>query len=262
MPGYNVYVERERVVAVIAVTRAGRGDVYRFSSVLKADSHPIVQYGDAIIASRTALRQSLTMVECAMAAERVGDKNLGKELRDSLTVTSESMILSLMERLWNRLENLAPAPPTNPVEIVTIIVADRVMTRHTGIHLRPRGAFEMTKDAVAKVEAVEEVTSTNIDHVEAVVGEVTATSAAAAAEAPKRAIPRDPKFSETSIITLLKDKDEKQFGADHNPKKPGSASFDRFARYVDGMTVKAAKEAGIQNGDLDNDVKKGFIDIV
>jgi len=98
---------------------------------------------------------------------------------------------------------------------------------------------------------------------EATEGHTEAVAADTAAAATKhRPIPRDPKFADTGIITLLADKDGKTFGADHNPKKPGSASAERFAKYVDGMTVKAAKEAGILNGDFSNDTSKGFISIV
>lgn len=91
--------------------------------------------------------------------------------------------------------------------------------------------------------------------------EAEAAVATEAAEKKHRPIPKDPKYADTGVITLLADKDGKQYSAEHNPKKPGSASHERFSKYVDGMTVKAAKEAGLLNGDLDNDVKKGYISI-
>lgn len=91
-----------------------------------------------------------------------------------------------------------------------------------------------------------------------------APTEAAATEGPKahRPIPKDPMFPATGVIKLLKDKDGKQYGNGHNPKKPGSASFDRFAKYEDGMTVEAALNAGVIRGDLGHDTKKGFIQIV
>lgn len=73
--------------------------------------------------------------------------------------------------------------------------------------------------------------------------------------------PREPKYADTCTIALLKDKEGVQFGKDHNPKKPGSASHDRFSRYSDGMTVGDATALGVLRGDLDNDVKKGYIQI-
>ena len=44
-----------------------------------------------------------------------------------------------------------------------------------------------------------------------------------------------------------------------NPKKPGSASYDRFARYVVGMTVTEALAAGVTGADVKWDSERGFI---
>lgn len=46
-----------------------------------------------------------------------------------------------------------------------------------------------------------------------------------------------------------------------NPKKPGSASFDRYALYRVGMTVNEAIAAGVKREDVawDSDPKRGFI---
>jgi hypothetical protein len=89
-----------------------------------------------------------------------------------------------------------------------------------------------------------------------------ANGAEGAAEAPKKpAVPREPKYSDTSVIKLLTDKDGKQYGPENNPKKPGSNTAARFAKYVDGMTVKDAREAGIY-GDLSYDAAHNFIEIV
>jgi hypothetical protein len=46
------------------------------------------------------------------------------------------------------------------------------------------------------------------------------------------------------------DKEGKPYGADNNPKRPGSKTFDRFVNYKNGMTVAQAMEAGVQAGDL------------
>lgn len=44
-----------------------------------------------------------------------------------------------------------------------------------------------------------------------------------------------------------------------NPKKYGSASYQRYEAYREGMTVSEAKAAGITSGDLKWDTEKGFI---
>lgn len=44
-----------------------------------------------------------------------------------------------------------------------------------------------------------------------------------------------------------------------NPKKQGSASYDRFALYREGMTVQEFLEAGGTTGDVKWDTERGFI---
>lgn len=61
------------------------------------------------------------------------------------------------------------------------------------------------------------------------------------------------KWSPTDRIVLL---------VPVNPKKPGSAAYDRFALYEPNMTVEAARAAGIRAEDLVWDQKKGFIALV
>lgn len=72
--------------------------------------------------------------------------------------------------------------------------------------------------------------------------------------APKRKVGTrgSTKFAGTDIITAL---------VDYNPKRAGSASHARFAKYEDGMTVDEAQKAGVTAGDLLWDTKHGFIEI-
>jgi hypothetical protein len=46
-----------------------------------------------------------------------------------------------------------------------------------------------------------------------------------------------------------------------NPKRKGSASYDRYALYVDGMTVGQAIAAGLWRVDFDWDLKHGHISV-
>jgi len=237
------YTERvgEHSMTAIVVARAGRGAVYSFKTVLLADNHPITQFGDPIITDADSLRQCLTMPECAAVAMKVGDADLSREIRDC-PKEYKTAVDRLMTNLWSRLERFASEPPADPAEVMKRITGDRVATRSSGIHIRPRGAYEMSES----------------DNTEANKGH----EAEVSTEKKHRPIPKDPKYADTSVISLQADKDGKQYSADHNPKKPGSASHDRFTKYVDGMTVKEAKDAGLLNGDFDNDVKKGYISIV
>lgn len=44
-----------------------------------------------------------------------------------------------------------------------------------------------------------------------------------------------------------------------NPKKKGSASWDRYALYQEGMTVTQALAAGLKRADINWDAERGFI---
>lgn len=66
----------------------------------------------------------------------------------------------------------------------------------------------------------------------------------------------------TAKITLKKNAEGKQYNAtDNNPKRKGTKSFDKFAKYKDGMTVEQAQAAGINAADLTWDAKHDFITI-
>lgn len=63
---------------------------------------------------------------------------------------------------------------------------------------------------------------------------------------------RNRKFQPEQKITIL---------AKENPKRAGSTAAERFALYKNGMTVKAALEAGVKAADLSWDAAKGHISI-
>ena len=69
-------------------------------------------------------------------------------------------------------------------------------------------------------------------------------------EPETRKAARTPAAQGEQVINLL---------ATENPKRVGSASFDRFALYQDGMTVAEYLEAGGWRSDLRWDSKRGFI---
>ena len=269
-------------MTVIAVTRAGTGKVYRFKSLQMADVHPLLQYGDPVITSADVLRQCLTLPECAAVAAQVGESVLAKEIRDC-PVGERPRVSRLMGGLWSALERRAPAPPSDPTLIIREIVQDRVATRSMGVHLRPRGEAEVSKkhhveqdidtaDVAVVSQTTDEVLPFFSETAETAIypEEEAAAEAEAAAPAPDadvvksktRAIPREAKFAEASVISLCKDVDGKQYSAEHNPKKMGSASAERFAKYRHGMTVKEALDAGLLRGDFSSDMNKGYISIV
>lgn len=217
---------------VIVVTRGGCGQPWLHSSVGSAGDHPITQFGDPILSTARSLGQTLSLAELSALATAIDDTKTARELAGPLVAESEHARKAAIERLWDALVQHSPPPPTDPREVVDIIVADRRRTRVTGV--RVRRTEEMTEaDTSATVE-------------------------------PKkpRPIPKDPKYSETSVIKMLADKDGKPYGADNNPKKVGTATHGRFALYADGLTVKEALEKGLTRSDLSYDAEKKFIEIV
>lgn len=227
-------------MSVIAILRSGRGRVVRFVNLTVADMHPITQYGDPIISSADEVFSNMTVSDMISSAEISAiDPALIRYLR-GCDPASKSHRRDAAEMFWESAQKHANPPPADPAAIVAQITEDKLATRKTGVQHRSSGAYKMSEEQTNSGEG----------------------QTADAGEKTKRApIPRDPKYANASIIKMGADKDGKPYGADNNPKKAGSASADRFAKYVDGMTCEQAREAGITNGDLDNDVKKGLITI-
>lgn len=63
--------------------------------------------------------------------------------------------------------------------------------------------------------------------------------------------PRAGKVDNDAVITVLVE----------NPKRKGSASYDRFELYENGMTVAQAKEAGVKPADVLYDLTHNFISV-
>lgn len=87
----------------------------------------------------------------------------------------------------------------------------------------------------------------------------TTTTAAAAAPAKPKTIGG---FALTAKITFGKNAEGKSYGdAANNPKRAGSKSHTKFAKYKDGMTIQQAADAGMTGADLSWDSKHCFIKI-
>ena len=261
---------------IIAVTRSGHGRPYVFSSLRSADAHPLVQYGDPVITGPDHLRECMLPTECAAVAERLGNLDTARSLRD-VTITDFRRHGSHARDFWEFLTQVATKPSEDPALVFREIVADRVATRRTGVTHRSTGEMKLAKKHAEHENKVEETVPLDLqeaatpDPMEKLLDEVEKEEAASTfpsedasktrAEKKIPLIPRDPKHAQTSIIHLLADKDGKKYGPDNNPKKPGTASADRFTRYIDGGTVEENLKAGIIRGDLSNDSDHGYISI-
>lgn len=232
----------------IAITRDGRGDLWAFDSYQEADFHPIVQYGDPIIEGHKSLLKKVPVGRLPQLMLRLGSAELAqraKELLESTNGLSHTIRIARFNEnsqfFWAKMVECAKVPPEDPTTIINLIRRDRKLSIE---------------------ESKMNDTTTTTTPTEAPVKETKAPKAAKAPKEPKEPkAPKAPKFATNMKIKMLADKEGKTYGKDNNPKRVGSSSHDRFALYVDGMTVEAAIAAGVKTADLDWDVDKGFISI-
>jgi hypothetical protein len=135
------------------------------------------------------------------------------------------------------------------------------MSKHKVVEEVSQEVQSDIEDFVAEAALVED-TPVEATPVEAAPVEAAPVEAAPVEVKSKRnAPPREKRFPDTYIVRLLSDKDGKKYGPDNNPKKPNSASADRFKLYVDGGSIEDQLKAGIVRGDVYNDVDRGYISI-
>lgn len=215
---------------VVAVTRNGLGDMYLFDSFEKADTHPIIQYGDVICRGPQHVLTQYNRLEIPDLLRRLGDEMFRSEVLMKLNDPAgpEEMLSRYSHRIWEKMCGLAKPPPENADEVVAIIRRDRVLSIKEG-------------------RAMTDKTTTT--------------------EAKPAAAPKEPAaktyggYPELSTITLLTDKDGKPYGKDNNPKRAGSKSATRFEVYKNGMTIKDAIAAGVTAADIPYDVAHNYITI-
>lgn len=70
---------------------------------------------------------------------------------------------------------------------------------------------------------------------------------------------RSPVIPKNAIIRMCNDAEGKPYGKANNPTREGSAVYDRFRAYKDGITVEKAVAAGARREDIPYHVAKGFI---
>ena len=222
------------MVPCIVVTRGGLGDVWLFESLTHADEHALVQFGDAICETPERLTRIWNNLELVRFAKRFGDDKLATEMEDKKKLSEFS------DRLWNLMLSVAKRPPLDPAEVMSLVAEDRKLTRTTGVIQRSHPSEGNAKMA-DKTESSEKTSK------------------------PKGLVPRQSKYAGTSVISFGKDaKADRNYGLQpdgtfHNAKKPGSAAHARFAKMTPGMTVDEAIAAGVTRGDINWDVKQGFI---
>lgn len=225
--------------ACVAVTCWGWGDVWGFDSPEDARLHPLIDTCDVIVCSAEDVypRNWNYLFLARMCAEVLGDRAARDKIAETVQTapdekTRDSRLALASVEVWNRLCAVAKVPPRDPRKICEMIVRDRQRTDEW--HRRE----ETRRRTVAETD--------------------TKTAPAATAPAKDKTIAG---FSPTAKITLLKDKEGKQYGKANNPKRAGSASATLFEKYRDGMTVQQAVDGGLSAAALRWDSDHGFISV-
>ena len=225
---------------VVAVTRQGWGDCWLFTSTQEADEHPLVQYGDAIVAGPDRLLAQYSVLELPrlMRMLKVGSlaDELATELTDDLPPRKREQIAGrYCERVWSRLVAVAKVPPSAPARVVELIRADRIASKERAMAEKAAAAEKAAKTAKATKDAA----------------------------APTAGRGRVARYADGDKIYLENDPEGKPYGAKNNPKRAGSNAAADFEKYKNGMTFKALVEAlgsvSRASGDLRYNQEHGYV---
>lgn len=215
----------------LVVTAGGYGDVFKFRILKEAAEHPLCQYGDPVLMSGMDIDKFWGRGQLVELHRFLGDTPQDTSARDALTKVAagglkERHARDLLEgarvALLEGVLRAAKEPPTDPAVICQLVRENR--SKHQRI-----------SDEIAKTR-----TRTMTE-------ETTATTTETAAAKPGKS-----KYAGNLLVTVL---------VHTNPKRAGSKSFDRFAKYVTGQTVDDALKAGVLSADLHYDVDHKFIHI-
>lgn len=219
------------VVKCLVISRGGLGPVWLFGSVEEARRHPIPQMDDvyatdpATLVSQYGRYDMEPLISIAEGRDRARLADAAERWKTA--PTHASLGASDEELVWRLVARVAQKPPLDPGEIVRIISEDRAAREGRILKSRPG------PDNWFERKAPELPRANNGD-----------------GTMPDKTSRK--RFSDEGKITIL---------AKENPKRAGSAAHGRFANYKNGMTVKAAKEAGLTAADLAYDSAHEYIRI-
>lgn len=211
----------------IVVTRNGQGAVYSFADKKAARLHPLTQTYDVFAADSSELAMQYGRGEADLLV-RFAEGRDRSRLIDAIEVWKSESIrkelpFDIRNILWTTHTRVAQQPPSDPAALLRLIEEDRRAVESQKLRPRSDSAQPGEETPFRKTRS-------------------TSMTEAAAAKRPR--------INENATIKIL---------ADSNPKRGKSA--DRFALYQDGMTVKAAKDAGVTAADITYDTNKGFISV-
>lgn len=212
------------------------GDVWSFESVTEARRHPLIQWGDPVMKDCGDVFHQYTLHEFPRFLARFVSTSLIERVTDTTKrLESQGIVKRIIadklydefgQDIWTALVSAAREVPADPDVVIDLVQSDRDKI--------------LKETTVAKKE--------------------TNTPAAGEAGAAKPEKPVKEKAPQlvrghamTATVTFGTDKDGKQYGPKHNPKREGSASAARFGLYKAGKTL--ADQLKIEGGPTLDDLK-------
>lgn len=214
----------------VAVTRGGWGDFWLFDTAAEADLHPLIQYGDAILAGPDDVVKQYNTLEIGRFLTKLKQPDLRAAVMahvdlDLLPPRKKlEVVVQYSEKIWDRMVQLAKTPPARPVDICNLIREDRTQMIQEGRMAKAELKTDGEKATKAKAAPKPKADK---------------AAAPAAAKAP-----RPPKYRPDQVILMGTDKEGKKYdGKTNNPKRSGSKRAALFVHLKDGMTVAAFVKA-------------------
>ena len=210
-------------MTTLAVTRLGWGDVLSFEDYEDAFFHPVVQFGDVVVADVEDLWVSYTRYEWRKLMKFAGVRDdQASEALDFLNdYDANKLRRDMAPRIWEALLQKSRPAPRDLAGILAMVAEDRQVER---------------RDYMARKSKEEK-------------------------EVAKQAAEREMLMDNDRIVFGTNRKGE-ALSSKNSPHREGTASFERWKLYRNNMTVKQALAAGLTRPNIRGSRIAGHIQIV
>jgi hypothetical protein len=230
-------------VVCVAILGEGWTDVLKFFTEREAFLHPVVQYGDALICGADDVSALYNRAERPRLLAKLGlppasaDGAAWRLLQQVAAVPPEDYTTVRAMVVRNRL-SLRKAKKMSVEDTENMVAAEQEEKRKRGGRRRakPEAAQEAGQEASAQTEEGGE-------------GEV------------NRAAPRAPRapMPENTVLRYAEDPEGRPWSPNHMPCRTGTARYEKFSRFTDGMTVGELRAKNIPHALIHAYVDRGWI---
>lgn len=249
-------------MTALAITREGRGVLYRFETKQAAHLHPLVQWGDPVwdypqdvvdeyrsdeeLAALAARADESGSLGDRITSRRQTLRDVGKTIRQARDII---VYEGIADDLWRALVHNARVPPDDPETVLAMIREDRQYTLN-------KDTRTMAKKDTAVAGAEAPVKEKKVREPKA-----------PKAEKDVNGLPLTTKLTFGVAPASKDDKGVEVPGKEYhpeknNPKRATSKSAERFKLYRKNITIAQAIEAGMSAGNVAHDLEKGYVVVV